>query len=112
LVQSEWEHDPWGGASLVAVQVPAVHVSEVEHVLPQEPQFELSVWVSTQDELHSVPLLQAHTLLTHVEPVGHTLLHAPQLFESLVVSTQVAPHIVPEHVFVFIAPLSCAVCGV
>jgi hypothetical protein len=93
---------------LTAVHVPEVHVSDMEHVFPQEPQFELSVWVSTHAELHSVPMLHVHTLLMQVAPVGQTLLHMPQLFESLVVSTHIAPHIVPAQVLVF--PLSSC-CG-
>jgi hypothetical protein len=92
----------------MAVHVPAVQVSDVVHVFPQEPQFELSVWVSTHAELHSVPMLHVQTLLMQVALVGHTLLHMPQLFESLVVSTQFAPHIVPAQVLVL--PLSCC-CG-
>jgi hypothetical protein len=91
------------------VHVPAEHVSDVEQAFPQEPQFDMSVWVSTQAELQSVPVLHVHTLLMHVALVGHALLHAPQLFESLVVSTQFDPHIVPAQVLVFV-PLSCWGC--
>ncbi len=105
--QSECEQLPWGGALLMAVQVPDVHVSDVVHVFPHEPQFELSVWVSTHAPLQSVPVLHVHTLLMQVAPVGQTLLHMPQLFESLVVSTHIEPHIVPAQVLVL--PLSC--CG-
>lgn len=108
-VQSECEQEPCGGALLMAVHVPLVHVSDVAHALPHVPQLLLSVCVSTHDPEQSVPVPHWHALLTHVAPLGHALPHVPQLDESLVVSTHIPPHTVPVHGFI-IEPLSCC-CG-
>jgi hypothetical protein len=97
-VQSEWLHDPCGGASLVATHLPDVQVSDVEQVLPHAPQLFGSLVVSTQLPVHRVPVPHTQVLLWHVAPDGQALPHMPQLLLSLVVSTQLVPHIVPMQV--------------
>jgi hypothetical protein len=94
LVQSECEHEPWGGAVLVAVHLLEMQVWLLVHVLPQLPQLELSLVVSTQEAEQSVPLLQTQTLAVHDAPDGHALPQLPQLRSSPVVSMHWLPHVV------------------
>lgn len=92
--------DPCGGAfeTTFDTQLPLVHVSLLVHTFPHVPQLLLSVDVSTQEPVHSVPVVHWHVLLVHVAPEGQALPQLPQFEESLVVSTHTPLHSVPAQV--------------
>jgi len=66
------------------------------HAVPHEPQFLVSVWVSTHDPLQLTwPLLQleVQTPLEHTSVAPQTLPQLPQLLGSVLVSEQALPHL-------------------
>jgi hypothetical protein len=61
---------------------PATHCSLNPHPVPQPPQFEGSLLVSTQVPLQLVRLSGQHAPLVQFHPAGQTRAQAPQLFSS------------------------------
>ena len=74
-----------------ATQEPSSQVCVLEHIAPQEPQFEPSVAVSVQSPLQSVVPPEQVAPQEPFEqscPIAHTVPHAPQLSGSSFVSAQ------------------------
>ena len=89
------------------VQAPLLHTRPGGQIVPQAPQFEGSVCVSTQFPAHATALGgQVQAPLTHKKPGAQTRPHPPQFKGSLEVSTQPPPQdILPEaHPFEVQAP--------
>jgi hypothetical protein len=63
--------------------------------VPQVPQFDVSVWESTQLPLQfAVPFgqLEPHTPIAHTRPGSHTVSQSPLWAASVRVSTHSEPH--------------------
>lgn len=91
------------GRSQDTAQAPATHACPEGHALPQPPQCEASVAVSTQVPLHLVcPVGHGlvHVPPSQVCPVAHAFPQLPQFLASTLVSTHSVPHLVEvaEHV--------------
>src|SRR5262245_44916318 len=71
---------------------PPMDDSTPAHVAPQRPQFETSVWRSTQlvPQMERPGVVHAHRYEEHVEiPGGQAVPHAPQFIGSLASDTHV-----------------------
>jgi hypothetical protein len=83
-------------------QVPPTQPLPAAHGAPHEPQFTLSVFVSTHVPLQAVrppPQFATHPLEKHTSPGGHFLPQAPQLLGSTLVTTHFPAQLVcvPEQ---------------
>lgn len=77
------------------VQAPALHSSPTSQIVPQVPQFAVSVCVSTQVPSHSVSPGQGSTIQVatmHSSPTSQIAPQEPQFALSVCVSTQAPPH--------------------